>query len=114
VAALHRCFACERAIYVTIVMFIVVFMTTISVTEDVKQKLLKVASELQLRLGRRVDLNEALRFLIDRQEKNVQLLEEACKPMAGAKEVVEELQMERKRDESRLERKVGVRHQRAD
>jgi hypothetical protein len=33
-------------------------MTTISVSEDVKQKLLRVASELQIKLGRRVDLNE--------------------------------------------------------
>ena len=87
-----------------------VFMTTISVTEDVKQKLLKVASELQLKLGRRVDLNEALSFLIDQREKNVQLLEEACKPIIGAKEALEELQMERKHDEIRLERKIGNRH----
>ncbi len=87
-----------------------VFMTTISVTEDVKQKLLKVASELQLKLGRRVDLNEALSFLVDQREKNVQLLEEACKPIIGAKEALEELQMERKHDEIRLERKIGNRH----
>jgi predicted CopG family antitoxin len=87
-----------------------VFMTTISVTEDVKQKLLKVASELQLKLGRRVDLNEALSFLVDEREKNVQLLEEACKPIIGAKEALEELQTERKHDEIRLERKIGNRH----
>jgi predicted CopG family antitoxin len=87
-----------------------VFMTTISVTEDVKQKLLKVASELQLKLGRRVNLNEALSFLVDQREKNVQLLEEACKPIIGAKEALEELQMERKHDEIRLERKIGNRH----
>ena len=83
--------------------------TTISVTEDVKQKLRKIASELQLKLGRRVDLNEALSFLIDQREKNVQLLEEACKPITGAKETLEELQMERKHDEIRLERKIGSR-----
>jgi predicted CopG family antitoxin len=87
-----------------------VFMTTISVTEDVKQKLLKVASELQLKLGRRVDLNEALSFLVGQREKNVQLLEEACKPIIGAKEALEELQTERKHDEIRLERKIGNRH----
>jgi predicted CopG family antitoxin len=87
-----------------------VFMTTISVTEDVKQKLLKVASELQLKLGRRVNLNEALSFLVDQREKNVQLLEEACKPIIGAKEALEELQTERKHDEIRLERKIGNRH----
>ena len=91
-----------------------VVMTTISVTEDVKEKLLKVASELQLKLGHRVDLNEALRFLVEQKEKKPQLLEEACKPIAGATEVVEELQKERKLDETRLERKISHRHQRTD
>ena len=94
------------------VIAIMVFMTTISVTEDVKQKLLEVASELQIKLGHRVDLNEALRFLVDQREKNPQLLEEACKPVAGAKEAIEELQEERKLDENRLERKISSRHQR--
>lgn len=61
-----------------------------------------------------MDLNEALSFLIDQREKNVELLEEACKPMIGAEESLEELQKERKRDELRLERKIGDRHQRAD
>ena len=87
-----------------------VVMTTISVTEDVKEKLLKVASELQLKLGRRVDLNEALRFLVEQKEKNPKLLEEACKPIGGATEVIEELQKERKLDEARLERKTSHRH----
>jgi predicted CopG family antitoxin len=82
-------------------------MTTISVTEEVKRKLLKVASELQLKLGRRVDLNEALSFLIDQREKNVQLLQEACKQKTGAKEALEELRTERKHDEIILERKIG-------
>lgn len=89
-------------------------MTTISVTEDVKQKLLKVASELQIKLGHRVDLNEALRFLVDQREKNPQLLDEACKPLIGARETVEELQAERKLDEKRLERKISRRHQRTN
>ncbi len=91
-----------------------VFMTTISVTEDVKQKLLKVASELQIKLGRRVDLNEALGFLVDQREKNAQLLGKACKPTVGAMEAVEELQRERKLDETRFERKISRRRQRTD
>lgn len=91
-----------------------IFMTTISVSEDVKQKLLKVASELQLKLGRRVDLNEALSFLVDQQEKNPQLLEEACSPMLGAQEAIDELERERKLDETRLERKIGRRRERSN
>ena len=60
-------------------------MTTISVSEDVKEKLLKVASELQIKLGRRVDLNEALSFLVDQSKRNPQLLEEACRPHEWSK-----------------------------
>jgi predicted CopG family antitoxin len=87
-------------------------MTTISVTEDVKQKLLKVASELQIKLGHRVDLNDALRFLVDQREKNSQLLEEACSPTKGVTEALEELEKERKLDDARLERKISNRHKR--
>jgi hypothetical protein len=82
-------------------------MTTISVSDDVKQKLLRVASELQIKLGRRVDLNEALSFLVDKREKTPQLLEQACIPMKGAKEAINELESERKLDETRLERKIS-------
>jgi predicted CopG family antitoxin len=87
-------------------------MTTISVSEDVKQKLLRVASELQIKLGHRVDLNEALSFLVDQREKNPELLEEACSPLIGANEAIEELERERKVDETRLERKISRRRQR--
>jgi predicted CopG family antitoxin len=89
-------------------------MTTISVSEDVKEKLLKVASELQLKLGRRVDLNEALSFLVNQKEKNPKLLGEACSPMIGAREAIRELEGERKVDETRLERKISHRRQRID
>jgi hypothetical protein len=44
-------------------------MTTISVTENVKRALLKIASELQSKLGRRVDLNEAIRYLLTRGKR---------------------------------------------
>jgi predicted CopG family antitoxin len=45
-------------------------MTTISVTEDVKEKLLRMASWLQIRFGRGVNLNEAIRFLISQRKNN--------------------------------------------
>jgi predicted CopG family antitoxin len=97
-------------IYVIMVIDYVKIMTTISVSEDVKQKLLKVASELQIKRGRRVDLNEALSFLVDQREKKPHLLGEACMPMSGAKKAIEELRRERKVDETRLERKISRRH----
>jgi len=92
----------------------VIVMTTISVTEDVKEKLLKIASQLQIKLGRRVNLNEAIRFLINEREKKPQLLDEACKPTPEVEKALKELYKERKLDEKRLERKIGARHKRTD
>jgi hypothetical protein len=93
-------------------------MTTISVTDDVKEKLLKVASELQIKLGRRVDLDEALRFLLSEREKKPWLLEAACSPVPDAekvaKEALDELYQERRLDEERLERKYGLGRRRSD
>jgi len=43
--------------------------TRYSVTEDIKEALLKVASKLQIKLGMRVDLNEAIRYLLARKKE---------------------------------------------
>ena len=45
-------------------------MSTISIKEDVKEELLRYASELQLKLGRRVDYNEAIHYLLKERKKN--------------------------------------------
>jgi len=92
----------------------VIIMTTISVTDDVKEKLLKIASELQIKLRRRVDLNEAIRFLISERERKPQLLDAACNPTPEAEAALQELYMERKLDEERFERKTGIRQRRTD
>lgn len=83
-------------------------MTTISVTDDVKERLLRVASELQIKLRRRVDLNEAILYLIGEKDKNPQLFEEACSPLPQSEEALDELYRERALDERRLERKTGA------
>lgn len=84
-------------------------MTTISITEDVKKQLLEFASELQIKLRRKVDYNEAIEFLLSqRQKKNPRLLREACKPAPDVEEAVEELLKERKLDEERARRRLGT------
>ena len=40
-------------------------MSTVQVDEDVKRELFEVAAELQLKLGRKVPLNETIKTLID-------------------------------------------------
>ena len=52
-------------------------------------------------------LNEALNFLIDQSERNVELLEAVFKLTSGVKEELDELHLERKQDELRFERKIG-------
>lgn len=77
-------------------------MTTISITKDVKKELIKLAAELQIKLGRRIDFNEAIEHLLaEKKPKNTQLFKEACKPLSGGEEAVKELLKERKKDEVR-------------
>jgi len=84
-----------------------VAMTTISVKEGVKKELLKYAAELQMKLKSRVDYNEAIRFLLmQRRERNPDLLIEASRPTPGAGEAVDALRRERKRDEERAKRRL--------
>ncbi len=58
-------------------------MTTVAVTKEVKRRLLRVASELQLKLGRKVDLNEAISYLLTREKRRPDLLEAASRPVPG-------------------------------
>jgi len=81
-------------------------MSTISIKEDVKEELLKFASELQIKLGRRVDYNEAIRHLLMQRRKRPGLLKEACTPMPGADEARRALLGERRLDEKRAERRI--------
>ncbi|HZW54901.1 MAG TPA: hypothetical protein VFF30_01280 [Nitrososphaerales archaeon] len=82
--------------------------TTISVTEDVRDKLLKVASELQIKLGRRVDLNEAIEFLLSKNLTKPELFDRACQPETRMKGAYEELIQERRKDELRSKRRYGI------
>ncbi len=77
-------------------------MTTIMVRDEVKKDLLKYATELQLKLGHRVDYNEAIKHLLMDRCKHPALLEEACKPIPGADEAIAELMAERRRDDPEL------------
>jgi len=80
-------------------------MSTISIKEDVKEELLRYASELQIRLGRRVDYNEAIHHLLMKGKKNPTLLKEATAPMPGAQEARKLLVEERRKDDDSAERR---------
>jgi hypothetical protein len=75
----------------------------IRVSKDVKEKLVKIAAELQLDRGKRVSLNEAVEYLITfyyeenkKSQRNAQLL---FFLLGSAKGIREELERSRREDE---------------
>ncbi len=79
-------------------------MTTIAVDDDVRDELLKISAELQMRLGRRVNYNDVIRYLIGKKRIRPELLDEFVVEGLDSKEGLEELRRDRRRDEERLER----------
>jgi len=83
--------------------------TTVSITEEVREKLTKIAADIQKEKGRRVDLNEAIEYLIDnRRERRPDLLEKALGPPGHFDSDYKLLINERRKDELRAKRRYGV------
>ncbi len=88
-------------------------MTTIAVSNATKRKLLEVAADLQRRLGRKVDFDDAISYLISLYEENAkryELFELFCRPVkeASFEELYRELVEERRQDEERETRKSSL------
>ncbi len=80
--------------------------TTITISQETKAELLKIAAELQGKLKRKISYDDAIKYLlfaVRRDEKNPNLLKQACTPDADVdpKTLVRDLLQERKRDERR-------------
>ena len=83
--------------------------STIAIKEETKRELLKFVSELQIKLGRRVDFDEAIRFLLMyRRKKSPKLLLEACTPRRDVEEALKELYEERRKDERKYNRYLSA------
>jgi len=96
-------------IYVIEFIFGVIDMSTIAIKEETKRELLKFVSELQIKLGRRVDFDEAIRFLLMyRRKKSPKLLLEACTPRRDVEEALKELYEERRGDERKYNRYLSA------
>jgi len=77
-------------------------MSVIRVSKSTKVELLRYASELQIRLGRKVNFDEAIAYLLrEVRRKRPELLVRACSPIEGAEEALKQLYEERKKDEER-------------
>ena len=84
-------------------------MSVIRVSKSTKVELLRYASELQIRLGRKVNFDEAIAYLLrEVRRKRPELLVRACSPIEGAEEALKQLYEERKKDEERVARKHGL------
>ena len=85
--------------------------TTITVSERLRSELVKLAAELQMKVGRKVDYEDVIRHLISKHGKSAKLLGEACAPVGVlAKDVRMELRRGRSEDRGRedeLERRYS-------
>lgn len=82
--------------------------TTISVKEQVRDELLKVAAQLRLKEGRKVDLNDAIEYLLAKKTKRPDLLARASSPPGDVDKALAELKKGRKEDELGLKRRYGI------
>lgn len=91
-------------------------MTTIQVEGELKSELFSIAAELQEKLGRRVTLNEAIRFLIEshrhggRSVSMILPLFGCVGPPAKARNLLKGLRMEEKEHLEGAEGKHDARH----
>ena len=78
--------------------------TTISISEDLRKRLLKVGAELQARTGEKVNYAEVVRYLLSRVARDEQLFKQACAPVdVDVSRVRKELRRGRAEDQGREE-----------
>ena len=81
----------------------------IRVSKSTKAELLRYLSELQIKLGRRVDFDEAIAYLLrEARRKKPDLLLKACSLVERVEDIIGELYRERVKDEERAKRKHGL------
>ena len=77
--------------------------TTITIADETKEDLLKVAAQLQIRRKEKINYNTTIKFLLEnyQQKKDEIKFRKACKKVkdVDVNEVLDELYLERKRDE---------------
>jgi hypothetical protein len=83
--------------------------TTIQVDEETRQALLRYASRMQARLGRKVTFDDAIRLLMDDAKETGEArrrFEALFGSLAGESGVLEELEAEKRSERERIERKA--------
>jgi len=76
--------------------------TTITVSEELKRELLKVAAQLQASKGEKIDYEDVLRYLIQRATRNLDLFHQACIPTGvSSRQLRQQLKKGRREDRER-------------
>jgi hypothetical protein len=79
------------------------FMTTITIEDETKEELLKVAAQLQIKRREKINYNTAIKFLLEnyQKKKDQEKLRKACQKVEGINvdEVLGDLYEERRKDE---------------
>ena len=77
--------------------------TTITIDDETKEDLLKIAAQLQIRRKVKINYDTTIKFLVEnyQQKKDETKFRKACKKVKNidVNEVLDELYLERKRDE---------------
>jgi len=78
-------------------------MTTITIDNETKEELLKIAAKLQIQVKKKINYNDAIKFLISNlnKKKNQEKFRKACEKIndIDINEVLDELYLERRKDE---------------
>lgn len=78
-------------------------MTTITIDNETKEELLKIAAKLQIQVKKKINYNDAIKFLISNlnKKKNQEKFRKACEKIndIDINEVLDELYLERKKDD---------------
>ena len=81
-------------------------MTTITIDDETKEELLKVAAQLQIKRKEKINYNTTIKYLIKnyfmkKKKKDKKKLRNACEKVENidVSSVLEELYLERKKDE---------------
>ena len=74
--------------------------TTITISEDLKKDLLRVAARLQASRGQKIDYDDVLRYLVRKATRNMALFRQACAPTGVSSHELRK-QLARGREEDR-------------
>jgi hypothetical protein len=85
--------------FIFLIVIIAMRIVTISISEEVRRELLRIAGILQSRTQRKMDYEDVIRYLIRKSARDERLLRSACKPIdLPIDELLQELKKGREED----------------